>query len=89
MASDTPALKDLPKVNSDLKSELQQFDQGKLHHAEPVEKNVLPSKEGEHNQFKLDFFSLYQSTCQFYLRPKRSILIHFINYKRFFIPLNF
>ena len=47
MASDSPALKDLPKVDSDLKSELQHFDQGKLQHTELVEKNVLPSKEGQ------------------------------------------
>jgi hypothetical protein len=41
-----PALKDLPKVDSDLKTELQQVTVASLNHVEPVEKNVLPSKEG-------------------------------------------
>jgi Thymosin beta-4 family len=42
-----PALKDLPKVAVDLKSQLEGFDQDKLKNADTQEKIVLPSAEGE------------------------------------------
>lgn len=41
-----PALKDLPKVAGDLKSELEGFSSSKLKNAETQEKIVLPSAEG-------------------------------------------
>uniref|UniRef100_A0A336M6L2 CSON010893 protein n=1 Tax=Culicoides sonorensis TaxID=179676 RepID=A0A336M6L2_CULSO len=41
----TPALKDLPKVDDSLKSQLEGFSADKLSHAETKEKNVLPSAE--------------------------------------------
>ncbi|XP_008487563.1 thymosin beta-like [Diaphorina citri] len=41
-----PALKDLPKVAEDLKSQLETFDSSKkLNNTETLEKNVLPTKE--------------------------------------------
>lgn len=42
-----PALKDLPKVAGDLKSELEGFSSSKLKNAETQEKIVLPSAEGK------------------------------------------
>lgn len=41
-----PALKDLPKVDGGLKSELEGFKSSNLRHAEAQEKIVLPSAEG-------------------------------------------
>lgn len=43
----TPALKDLPKVDTDLKSQLEGFSANRLSHTETQEKNVLPSAEGK------------------------------------------
>lgn len=43
----TPALKDLPKVDDDLKSQLEGFSANKLSHTETQEKNLLPSAEGK------------------------------------------
>lgn len=48
-----PALKDLPKVDDNLKSQLEGFSADKLSHTETKEKNVLPSAEGT---FKFFFF---------------------------------
>ena len=42
----SPSLKDLPKVNLDLKSELEGFKPGNMKKAETQEKNVLPTAEG-------------------------------------------
>jgi hypothetical protein len=42
----SPSLKDLPKVNLDLKSELEGFKTGNMKKAETQEKNVLPTAEG-------------------------------------------
>lgn len=47
-----PALKDLPKVDDSLKSQLEGFSADKLSHTETKEKNVLPSAEGKFG-FKL------------------------------------
>lgn len=44
--SDTPALKDLPKVANDLKSQLESFNTGCLRDVDTNEKIVLPSAEG-------------------------------------------
>lgn len=41
-----PALKDLPKVATDLKSQLEGFDQDKLKNASTQEKVTLPTAEG-------------------------------------------
>lgn len=43
----SPALKDLPKVDSDLKSQLEGFKSNRLSHTETKEKVILPSAEGE------------------------------------------
>lgn len=43
----TPALKDLPKVDETLKSQLEGFSTNRLSHTETQEKVVLPSAEGE------------------------------------------
>jgi hypothetical protein len=42
----SPSLKDLPKVNLDLKSELEGFQTVTMKKAETQEKNVLPTAEG-------------------------------------------
>ena len=42
----SPSLKDLPKVNVDLKSELEGFKTVTMKKAETQEKNVLPTAEG-------------------------------------------
>jgi hypothetical protein len=44
----SPSLKDLPKVNLDLKSELEGFKTVNMKKAETQEKNVLPTAEGMH-----------------------------------------
>lgn len=44
--SDTPALKDLPKVATDLKSQLEAFNTSCLRDVDTNEKIVLPSAEG-------------------------------------------
>lgn len=41
-----PALKDLPKVAGDLKSELESFKSANLKNADTQEKIILPSAEG-------------------------------------------
>lgn len=46
-----PALKDLPKVATDLKSQLEGFDQEKLKNASTQEKVVLPTAEGIYELF--------------------------------------
>lgn len=51
-----PALKDLPKVDDNLKSQLEGFSADKLSHTETKEKNVLPSAEGTFNFFFLKFY---------------------------------
>lgn len=45
-----PALKDLPKVAGDLKSELEGFKSSNLKNADTQEKIVLPSAEGTYTQ---------------------------------------
>lgn len=47
MACPAPALKDLPRVAGDLKSELEGFKTGNLKNADTQEKIILPSAEGE------------------------------------------
>ena len=42
----SPTLKDLPKVQSDLKSQLEHFDPQVLKNIDPQEKTVLPTAEG-------------------------------------------
>lgn len=42
-----PALKDLPKVAGDLKSELEAFKATNLKNADTQEKIILPSAEGK------------------------------------------
>lgn len=42
----SPTLEELPKVQSDLKSQLEHFDQQSLKNIEPQEKVVLPTAEG-------------------------------------------
>lgn len=44
----TPALKDLPKVDMDLKSQLETFSPKNLKNASTEEKCVLPSAEGNY-----------------------------------------
>ena len=45
----SPTLADLPKVQSDLKSQLEQFDSQCLKNIESQEKNVLPTAQGNAN----------------------------------------
>lgn len=45
-ATATPALKDLPKVADDLKTQLEGFSHDQMKHAATQEKIVLPSAEG-------------------------------------------
>jgi Thymosin beta-4 family len=42
----SPSLKDLPKVASDLKSELQDFNTESMKTVNTTEKNVLPTAQG-------------------------------------------
>lgn len=42
----SPSLKDLPKVNTDLKSQLECFNQKNLKDVDTLEKNILPSAQG-------------------------------------------
>ena len=44
----TPKLEDLPKVAENLKSQLEQFNQGALKDVETQEKVVLPTSEGDY-----------------------------------------
>lgn len=46
-----PALKDLPKVAVDLKSQLESFSPNSLKNAETEEKFVLPTAEGKNQSF--------------------------------------
>lgn len=46
---DAPSLKDLPKVATDLKSQLEGFNQSCLRDVDTNEKIVLPSAEGTSN----------------------------------------
>lgn len=46
MAAVSPALKDLPKVSDDLKTQLEAFNHEQMKHADTQEKVILPSAEG-------------------------------------------
>lgn len=50
-----PALKDLPKVAENLKSQLESFDTEKLKNANTQEKIILPTAEGELLLFSQNF----------------------------------
>lgn len=54
----TPSLKDLPKVDTDLKSQLEAFSPKNLKNASTEEKCVLPTAEGE----LLSFLWCYNSS---------------------------
>lgn len=47
MAAVSPALKDLPKVSDDLKTQLEAFNHEQMKHANTKEKFILPSAEGK------------------------------------------
>lgn len=51
MSCPAPALKDLPRVAGDLKSELEGFKTDSLKNADTQEKIILPSAEGERLAF--------------------------------------
>lgn len=51
----TPTLEELPKVQSDLKDQLEHFNPETLKNVDPQEKVVLPTAEGAY----LIFFTLY------------------------------
>lgn len=57
-----PALKDLPKVAGDLKSELEGFKTDKLKNADTQEKIVLPSAEGIYTFLYL-FSDIHRQCC--------------------------
>lgn len=57
MACEAPALKDLPKVAGDLKSELEGFKTTCLKNADTHEKIVLPTAEG------MDLYSFNTEFC--------------------------
>ncbi len=46
MAAVSPALKDLPKVSDDVKTQLEGFNHEQLKHAKTQEKIVLPTAAG-------------------------------------------
>ena len=56
----SPTLKDLPKVQTDLKSQLEQFDPSALKNVDPQEKVVLPTAEGD---FMFYFFNKRHYNC--------------------------
>lgn len=45
--SASPSLKDLPKVDNNLKSQLESFNQENLKDVNTLEKNILPSAQGK------------------------------------------
>lgn len=55
----SPTLKDLPKVQSDLKSQLEHFDPQVLKNIDPQEKTVLPTAEGNFSKL---FNGIYKSS---------------------------
>lgn len=57
----TPALKDLPKVDVDLKSQLESFSPTALKSASTEEKCLLPSAEGKNN---VKFMQIYLTTFE-------------------------
>ena len=57
----SPSLKDLPKVNDNLKSELQRFNQENLKDVNTLEKNILPSAQG--NGYFFFFFFFFGEWC--------------------------
>jgi Thymosin beta-4 family len=54
-----PALKDLPKVDTDLKSQLESFSPKTLKNASTEEKILLPTAEGERIHKLRDFYFIY------------------------------
>lgn len=59
----TPTLEELPKVQSDLKSQLEQFDTQSLKNIEPQEKVVLPTAEGKQIILANNFSWKHIATC--------------------------
>jgi hypothetical protein len=91
----SPTLKDLPKVQTDLKSQLEQFDPSALKNVDPQEKVVLPTAEGD---FMFYFFNkhhyitlgggriIFSSTC---LQSHRTVITCLFCYLVLFIPFFF
>ena len=62
----SPNLKDAPKVQPDLKSQLEQFDPKELNNVEPQEKSVLPTAEGKsfhHQTTQMSLKSFGNTNC--------------------------
>lgn len=82
-----PALKDLPKVAGDLKSELEGFSSSKLKNAETQEKIVLPSAEGR----KIILFFFYHYHFLFNCNHECCLRIlknrHFSSILKILLPL--
>lgn len=55
----SPALKDLPKVAENLKSQLETFNTDKLKNASTQEKIILPSAEGKYNMQHIVYLYKY------------------------------
>lgn len=56
-----PALKDLPKVDGDLKSQLESFSPTALKSASTEEKCLLPTAEGKSDVFFMLIYLCYSS----------------------------
>ena len=55
----TPALKDLPKVDVDLKSQLESFSPTALKSASTEEKCLLPTAEGKNMEINANLLYIY------------------------------
>lgn len=64
---DAPSLKDLPKVATDLKSQLEAFNPSCLRDVDTNEKIVLPSAEGNFVVIIFYYLSFYCVFCLKYL----------------------
>lgn len=69
-----PALKDLPKVDETLKSQLEGFSTNRLSHTETQEKVVLPSAEGELNSFYKNYINYFTEALNLYARTFELLL---------------
>lgn len=65
----SPTLKDLPKVQSDLKSQLENFDSQCLKNIDPQEKVVLPTAEG------ITFSHIYFIRCNVQKKKEKKRLL--------------
>lgn len=81
MAAVSPALKDLPKVSDDLKTQLEAFNHEQMKHANTKEKFILPSAEGKIfsslNTELPDIFHKYASFYVVYVFGNPNVILTF------------